>query len=849
MVKFRQKVALAQALAAEGESRSVRRSQATAAKKWIILVLACALFSVSAFDPLFLCAGDDLEEDEEEANEDDRAFIDDSEGHIQPHIREVDMEEEQNVRLVGEAQMEEEDSKKKNKDRQETRNLQPSTERGRYGDLAEQPGRENFLFLMPCITNQSVPYTCLLQTNTVSSDNNEYLLPEHVEWLRSSQRNFARLFASRPSLPSLSLGGDQQHQELRQVHRMLKQGEDDPFHTTRLTATDKLLYANQVLQPYNGLDCTTADLGGEWVVQMDAATSTKMLHGRRHGGLKGADTTVSLFTIRVLTDMKNDDDLMAIEKAFNAFASDLDYRKKISSACVNTERQELFTQFSNSRIVNDVNIKMQNIYKDTDTRRDSLSYVDPIILKKIAEARGLDATDLARLSDTQISKLMLDCRAEPVRAIQEEESCTMHKFISSHIHVIPSKVRDSKGKIHTVTVEVLRLCAHIEACDPAVALVQMISSGGHSIQDPLLRVTNNMARMLELGTMNMTNMFSCNTGAENIATLAIDANIPLAFFLFLKQNGMSSHEPSPFAANFQCCRIDVYNKAEVKIYQRYVEIVKYSRRKQFQKVRLETQRDYQPGLSRAAHLPVKTSTWDFQNFFSGLFYIAIPKPVYEKNIECVRQQLTSRVDMDWDKFEDLKRDFEEGMADDTHMYVGVHGYPLVSGYICEFNQCCPKEEEVRAAKKRKTTEANDNKKNDQAAVVPLYLWSSPSFQLFMANLCQEQDPFSHFIDETKPDNPEYYSLQKRCKSLACICALQCTPLIPEKRAACFSRACITLWRTTSLASEDSLRASSEKATGVTSTCRSMRSSKGPLMRLRYFCTTPGPHTQDFSGWL
>ncbi|MBV5344229.1 MAG: hypothetical protein JZU63_01115, partial [Rhodoferax sp.] len=119
-----------------------------------------------------------------------------------------------------------------------------------------------------------VPYTCLLQTNAVASENNEYLLPEHIAWMKgNSQRLHARRFASRPALPSLSLGADQEHQELRQLHRMVKQAEDDPFHSTRLTATDKLLYANQVVQPHNGLDCTTADLAGEWPVQMDAATT------------------------------------------------------------------------------------------------------------------------------------------------------------------------------------------------------------------------------------------------------------------------------------------------------------------------------------------------------------------------------------------------------------------------------------------------------------------------------------------------------------------------------------------------------------------------------------------------
>ena len=677
------------------------------------------------------------------------------------------MEEEQHVRVVGNAQSDAEDEpKQKNKDRQEARNLQLSTERGHYGDLAALPGRENLLFLMPSITHRAVPYTCLLQTSAVSAENNEYLLPEHIEWLKGkSQRQYARMFACRPPLPSLSLGEDQEHQELRQLHRMVRQGEDDEFHTTRLTATDKLLYANQVVQPYNGLDCTTADLGGEWPVQTDAATSSKILHGRRHGGIKGADTTLSLFTIRTLTDMKNDEDLMLIQNAYNGYASDLTYNKKLSSPCVNTERQELFTQYGNSKIVRDVNIKMQNPYPDRDTKRDSLSYVDPVILQKTASARGLDGVDLATLSDAQINKLLLDCRSEPLRTRQEEETCTLHNFLTSHIHVIPTRVRDKEGKVHTVVVEVLRICAHIEACDPAVALVQMISSGGHSIQDPLLRVTNNMARMLELGPMNMTNMFSCNASAENIATLALDANIPLAFFLFMKQNGISTHEPSPFAADFQGCRMDVYNQGEVKIYNKYLEILKHSRRKQYQKIRTETQRDYQAGLVRAAHLPIKTSTWDFQNFFAGMFYIAIPRAVYEKNVDCVRQQLASRADVDWDKFDEQRQDFEQEMQDETHVYVAVHGYPLVGGYICEFNQSCSKEEELRAAKKRKTAEAQDNAQNVDNAVVPLYLWSSPAYQLFMENVCQDKDPMNRFIDATMQDNPDYYSLQRRCKSL------------------------------------------------------------------------------------
>jgi hypothetical protein len=216
---------------------------------------------------------------------------------------------------------------------------------------------------------------------------------------------------------------------------------------------------------------------------------------------------------------------------------------------------------------------MQNLYADKDTRRDSLSYVDPVLLRKTADARGLQGVDLATITDAQLGKLMLDCRCPPTRERQEEESLSLHNFITSHMQVIPSKVRDHEGKLHTVVVEVLRICAHIEGCDPAISLKQMLASGGQCIQEPLLRVTNNMARMLELGPVNTVSMFSCDSSAENIATLGLDANIPLAFFLFLKHNQYSTYEPSPFAADFQCCRIDVYNPAEVKLYNKYLEIL------------------------------------------------------------------------------------------------------------------------------------------------------------------------------------------------------------------------------------------------------------------------------------
>ena len=62
-------------------------------------------------------------------------------------------------------------------------------------------------------------------------------------------------------------------------------------------------------------------------------------------------------------------------------------------------------------------------------------------------------------------------------------------------------------------------------------------------------------------------------------------------------------------------------------------------------------------------------------------------------------------------------------------------------------------------------------------------------------------------------------------------ALVCTPSVPAKRAACTSRARTTRSRTAALGSPGAAAESSAAGTGVTSTCRSIRSISGPEIRL------------------
>jgi hypothetical protein len=158
--------------------------------------------------------GEDEEEQEEE-RESDREFIDDDVVRAQAPFRAFEMPEPQSFRRVGAAseETEEEEPKLKNKDRQEARKLQPSSERANYGDL---PG--NYIFGLSPIANLPVPYGCLLDTGAVASENNEYLQQEHIEYLQGpAMRQHARLFAIRPALPSATLGEGQEQQPLRQV--------------------------------------------------------------------------------------------------------------------------------------------------------------------------------------------------------------------------------------------------------------------------------------------------------------------------------------------------------------------------------------------------------------------------------------------------------------------------------------------------------------------------------------------------------------------------------------------------------------------------------------------------------
>src|SRR5690606_34995 len=83
--------------------------------------------------------------------------------------------------------------------------------------------------------------------------------------------------------------------------------------------------------------------------------------------------------------------------------------------------------------------------------------------------------------------------------------------------------------------------------------------------------------------------------------------------------------------------------------------------------------------------------------------------------------------------------------------------------------------------------------------------------------------------------------------LLLICALQCTSSFPAYRCSCNFLAAITRCLIPAESSVDLAFASSLNATGVTSTCRSMRSRSGPETLFKYFCTAPGGQVHSFSG--
>ena len=90
--------------------------------------------------------------------------------------------------------------------------------------------------------------------------------------------------------------------------------------------------------------------------------------------------------------------------------------------------------------------------------------------------------------------------------------------------------------------------------------------------------------------------------------------------------------------------------------------------------------------------------------------------------------------------------------------------------------------------------------------------------------------------------------QKRRNIDGVIIVLVCMP-VPAKRADCISRAAITRRRIEALLSAAAVADISSRETGVTYTCRSIRSNNGPEMRPIYRRTAEGVHVHSFVGWL
>jgi hypothetical protein len=113
---------------------------------------------------------DEAPEDEEEETQADRDFIDDAPVQSQANFRDMEDLPQQFFRQVGVGMEEaDEETKQKMKERPEPRALLPSMERATYADLADEPGSENYRFLLPCLTHRALPYHCLLQTNAVAA--------------------------------------------------------------------------------------------------------------------------------------------------------------------------------------------------------------------------------------------------------------------------------------------------------------------------------------------------------------------------------------------------------------------------------------------------------------------------------------------------------------------------------------------------------------------------------------------------------------------------------------------------------------------------------------------------------
>ena len=650
--------------------------------------------------------------------------------------------------------------------RNQHRPLQEIFEIGLYRD-----NQSNFCHSAGAVRDFPVPYHMYSHVTPELVRRCPYMPGSSWKWLMDGnvQKRYRELFAFHHLVPSSRPGDARTMTPLRSVARMLAHpdsGGSDRHQSSYIAPVLEVIFCNSTVHEPNHMNRhVVEEISHERAVFGDSTSECIFRHGLKHGGNPGC-SSLALFNIQeVSTHLQNDDDMLKLmSQCVNCFGGS-DTNMPNFNPAVNTEFTSTYMERQRMR---DVYVNQGHAFDDTPSDN-SLCFLHPTLLDKICRARDLDQTaedlreQLTPKSRTSRSSQRRDAGAD---SADEGIAHNQHKFITCFLHVVPCVVRDTAGKRRVVLVEILRISSRVLGCDPAVALHQLIvASTSEDLQNPLIRMVRKMARCLEINVdVNITDLFN-SSNEENLVSIALDANIPLAFFNFLKQNGISSNAPSVFAADYMGMRIDAWDDAEVELFRAGMHVAQLSRRELYRVVLQNVLADIQ--TPRNAKLPIPTDLHDFRMFFPGMHWRAMPKHVFDDSLQIQLEdnvRTNARADSDCllseiDLFYDLNNHNEM-------IYIPVDGFPHLNGYVHRLNPVQQSKDKKHKSSFASRTDG-EAVEIDKLEVQPI-LYSSKQYRLFCENVCAREDICQVFLNEDSPETFDYSSMKTRTNELSIV---------------------------------------------------------------------------------
>jgi len=561
---------------------------------------------------------------------------------------------------------------------------------------------------------------------------NPFFDAEGAVWFsdQDKQADFARRFASYSM--SASRG---QAEPLRTLARMQLLGASDETHSCHTMPVAEVIAAHNVVNQRDELDTQPCpDVCDEIVCKGDFVTDYKMRNCPL-GGLPGLPS-LDLFVFEEATSsLEVAQPILRLYKHWNYGAS----RPELLSSpipAVESEVVEFYqTPHSNAKHAR-VSVSTSPRSRRLDARA-VLEHVHPDI------RRQLDAP------------AVLGCRMSPAVTKSTAVDCIEHRLFTAQLLVVPNRVRDCHGKMRFVVCSVLRIRSTVPGCDPVLALRAL--EGAQGFQADLVFVVQRMVRLLEMPhDVSTATLFGSSGEADhaNLACIGHEANLPLAFFNFLRSQGMSAPVPSPFAADWMGQRIDVYDADEVALYKEYLRVVYFSRNRYYAYVMMHTLQDLKDRSN--AKLELSTTSVDWRLFFPGHHFRAVPKAVLQAAMAPAPASADERAHFDA---------FVAAQPDATCVFFGADRAPHTRGYVCMTAPVMRPEDGPEARKLQQHKAFKDGPSADEELQCVNYC--SKRFAMYSAFAVSLRDPYEIFLERETP-YPTEASMRENLGALSSI---------------------------------------------------------------------------------